>query len=154
MASLFQKLFNKSASSQPAPPITAAASKLESGDEVQREYEEFCRTFYFRPKMRFMEYLETHKIELLCDWFKPDSLEPEPKTFIRLVNDATRQGIEVWKQTGLDMYLHGNWSNGGGPSPRSREALAALAPILGMTIKVYFTLAEDSEEYQVLEFKP
>ena len=160
MKGIFQRLFGRHAeqhsTSSPVSdlaPATVGASAVEDGQEVQREYEEFCRTFYFRPGERFMDHLAAEGVHQLRHWFHPGTAEPEPKAFIRLANDATRRGVKVWEQTGLEMYLHGRWSQGGGPSQVSQDGLSVLSQILGMPIKIYYRPAEDAE-MMVMEFEP
>jgi hypothetical protein len=134
-------------------PTMAGASAIEEDGTAEREYEEFCQKFQFKPGERFMSYLAAHEVHQLEKWFHPSTAEPEPKAFIRLANDATQKGIEVWKQTSLEMYIHGRWSEEGGPSQESQECLSILAQILEMPITIYYRPAEDAN-MMFMTFEP
>lgn len=157
MSSIFGKLLGRSGNNPPSAVANeqplGVASAHESGEDVQREYEEFCQTFYFLLGERLIDFLVTNKVDRLSAWFHPSTPEPEPKCFIRFANDATRKGVQVWQQPGLSLYLEGRWDQGGGPSQYSRDCLSVLAQILGMPIKVFYRPTEDAE-LMVLRFEP
>jgi hypothetical protein len=126
---------------------------VESGEASEQEYEEFCKTFHHKPGQRWMDYLTVHQVDQLRDWLHPSTAEAEPKAFIRLANDATRKGLQVWNQTGLEMFVHGRWEQGGGPSKNSQDCFSILAQILELPITIYYRPAEDAE-MMFMTFEP
>ena len=157
MISFLRKLLG--GSGQTSAPAGAGSSGQESGPSVRPDekiedlYEEFCRTFNFRPGANFMDYLKAEGHTDLIQWFHWSTPEPEPKGIIRLVVATTRAGQNIWDKKGMTFYHEGNWDQGGGPSDRSIEALTLLAKILGKRIQVGFREKPDGP-IKVLTFEP
>lgn len=101
--------------------------KAAAQEEAQADYEAFCADFCLRPGTRFMDFLEAQGVTRLKRWLHWTTPEPEPKAFIRLMLELTRHGRQLGDQPGISMLLEGRWSQGGGPSSASREALSVLA---------------------------
>ena len=167
MANLFRSLFGKHATmpgtSVAAPPLNDERDRnpvasmrftdIEDGPQgvaaahndeaARREYDAFCAQFCFQPGRNFREFLEAEKVTRLIAWLEPQSGEPEPRAFIRLILDMIGRGQNVWDQPGISMLVEGRWSQGGGSSQESRDAISVLSQILGMPIKVYFRETPD-----------
>src|SRR6516164_3645818 len=108
------------------------------GEQAKADYDSFCANFCFRPETRLMEFLEAEAVTRLESWFHWSTREAEPKAIIRLMVELTRQGVNVWEQPGISLFLDGRWSQGGGPSSESQAALSVLAQVLEKPIKVYY----------------
>lgn len=130
--------------------VAAAAT---GEDEAQREYEEFCTHFYFKPETNLMEFIKAEHVTRLRDWLHWSNPEPEPKAFIRLALAMMRQGLNLWEQPGISMMFKGRWSQGGMPNQESQDALSVLAQVIEKPIKVFFQERPDAE-MKVLDFKP
>lgn len=117
--------------------IFQIASKPING--IEAEFALFKEAFFLKPDVRFYDYLREERVASLLAWFDPSSGYLEPTAFIRLVNDATRRGMNIWNQTGITMNLDGV------PSPHSQDCLSRLAQILGFPITVYFKEAPEGE---------
>jgi hypothetical protein len=105
-------------------------------EKIEDLYEEFCRTFCFRPGVNFMDYLKAEGHTDLIKWFHWTTPEPEPKAIIRLMVATTRAGQHVWDKKGLSLFHDGSWDRGGGPSDYTKDALSVLAKVLVKPIKV------------------
>lgn len=116
--SIFKKLFQ-------------GAAKPTSGTDA--EFAEFKENFHLKPDVLFMDYLQQQKLATLIDWLSPQNSHSEAKAFIRLINDANRQRVKIWDQTGITMNFEG-----GVPSQPSQECFAELAQILKLSITVYY----------------
>ncbi|HEU4754058.1 MAG TPA: hypothetical protein VFU47_13190 [Armatimonadota bacterium] len=136
--SFFRKLFGR-AQPQEAPaavrgddpadanPVATAAflDRLDDGPKgtaratgegtAGEEFEEFRATFCHQPGVNFWAYLEADNAWKMQQWLQPDTPEAEPKAIIRLLLEMQRRGENLWDQAGLAMFLHGRWSQGGGP---------------------------------------
>ena len=123
--SIFRKLFPSSV-------------KPSSGPEP--EFAEFKEGFFLKPGILFMDFLRQERVNLLIDWFAPTSEYPEPKAFIRMVNDTTRRGVNIWDQTGITMNLES-----GPPSLHSQECFSLLAQVLAFPITTYFRASTEGE---------
>lgn len=122
------------------------AGKPASG--IDAEYLEFKETFQLKPDVRFFDYLREERVTNLIDWFNPATEDAAPKAFMRMMNEATRRGMNIWDQTGITM----NFENGI-PSLHSQDCLSVLAQILGFTIVGYYRESEGGELLK-LEFAP
>ena len=131
--SIFSKLF-------------LGASKPATG--IEAEFAEFKETFHLKPNVLFMDYLKEERVTNLVEWFDPASDYPEPKAFIRMINDTTRRGVNIWDQTGITMNLES-----GLPAQHSQECLSVLAQILGFPLTTYYRETPDSD-LQKLIFEP
>jgi hypothetical protein len=140
MLSFLRKLLG--GAGQSSPPAGASPGGQQSGhgvspdERIEDLYEEFCKTFCFRPGVNFMDYLKAEGHTDLIQWFHWTTPEPEPKGIIRLVVATTRLGHNIWDKKGLMIYHEGNWDRGGGPTDDSKQALSVLAKILGKRITV------------------
>jgi hypothetical protein len=128
------------------------ASALE-GEQAKPDYETFCATFCFRPGKNFIDFLKTEGVTRMLEWLQWTTPEAEPKAFIRLMLELQKQGKNIWDQPGISMFVDGRWSQGGGPSRFSQDALSVLAQILERPIKVYFNKTPN-DPLKVLEFQP
>ena len=133
-------------------PVTVAAVSHEH-DEAKAEYEEFCATFCVRPGTSLMELLRTQGHRDLLRWLDPSSDEAEPKAVVRLLVEATRQGLNLWDQRGITLYLEGRWSRGG-PSDQTRQALGFLAEALHLPVTLYHRKAQGSDQVTKMEWTP
>ncbi|MGD8237514.1 MAG: hypothetical protein PVH68_03090 [Armatimonadota bacterium] len=135
-----------------APSATAGCWEHE---ESKPEYEEFCAGFCFKPGTKLMEYLESEGPPELRSWLHWETREAEPKAFIRLMLQLMREGQNIWDQLGITFFLDGRWSEGGGPSMESSEAMAMLADVLGKQIKyIYQETPAGDAEYMMLVYDP
>jgi hypothetical protein len=123
------------------------------GEQAKPDYEVFCASFCFRPETRLMDFLEAEGVTRLKSWFHWSTPEAEPKALIRLMLELMRQGVKIWEQPGLSLFLDGRWSQGGGPSSESQAALSVLTQILVKPIKVYYR-QKPAEPIMVMEFRP
>jgi hypothetical protein len=176
MAGFFRKLFGGRATERAAPaagdldlrdqnPVAAAGimGVIEGGprgiaaaieaEEYQADYEAFCREFCHRPGVRFMDFLKAEGISALEKWLDPQTPEPEPKAFVRLMLKLAQSGQNIWDQPGISFFLDGRWSNGGRPSPFSDEALSVLSQILQKPIKVFYRETPEGQ-MMVMQFEP
>src|SRR5947209_809489 len=147
MISFLRKLLG--GSGQTSASAGAGSSGQQSGhsvapdEKIEDLYEEFSRTFCFRPGMNFMDYLKAEGHTDLIQWFHWSTQEPEPKAIIRLVVATTRLGQNIWDKQGFSLYHDGSWDRGGGPSDYTKNALSVLAKVLGKPITVYYTEKQD-----------
>lgn len=126
--------------------ILQGATKPLSGAEA--EYAEFKETFFLQPETRLFDYLRLEQVTNLIEWFDPAHPDSVPKTFIRMMNEATRRGMHIWNQTGISMNF-----DDGVPSSNSQDCLSVLARIFGFTIVGYYREQADGE-LKKLEFGP
>jgi hypothetical protein len=140
--------------------ITGAANEgpkgvasAHEGEQAKPDYDVFCAKFCFRPHTKFMDFLEAEGVTRLKAWFHWSTPEAEPNAIIRLLVELMRQGVNIWEQPGISLYLDGGWSRGGGPSSDSQAALSVLAQILEKPIKVYYR-QKPNEPIMVTEFRP
>ena len=143
-----------------AVSITGAANEgpkgvasAHEGEQAKSDFDVFCTSFYIRPDTKLMDFLEAEGVTRLKSWFHWSTPEPEPKAIIRLMLELMRQGVKIWEQPGLSLFLDGRWSQGGGPSSESQAALSVLAQILEKPIKVYYR-QKPAEPIMVTEFRP
>lgn len=134
---LFQKIFQ-------------TVSKPSTG--LEAEFRVFQETFRLSPDRLFFDYLKSEGIINLIEWFNHTNPVPEAAAFVRLANDATRRGMNIWDQSGITMTLE-NDSGGVAPSQDSQECLSVLAQILGFTITAYYRESPGSELIK-MEFEP
>lgn len=132
------------------PKATAGAWEH---DEAKPEFDRFCATFCFQPGVNLMEFIETQGSNQLQKWLHWTSDDAEPKAFIRLMIALADRGEYIWDQPGISMFLDGRWSQGGGPSPQSDEALAILARTLGKPIKLFYA-PKPGEPHWVNRYDP
>jgi hypothetical protein len=127
-----------------------------SGDSATRqEFERFRAAFCFQPDRNLMDYLKAQRMTRLRNWLHWRSPEPEPKAFIRLAVAMMDRGLNIWDQAGIDMFLHGRWSQGGGCTDESYECLKMLAKVLNKPIKFFFQETNDeSAGYRKVDFQP
>lgn len=123
------------------------------GEQAKADYEAFCATFCVRPGTNFVDFLKAQGVSRLIDWLHWHTPEAEPKAFVRLMLEMQKQGKNIWDQPGISMLHEGRWSQGGGPSQFSRDALSVLAQILEKPIKVYYRKIP-SDPLMVMEFQP
>jgi hypothetical protein len=128
------------------------ASALE-GEHAKPDYEAFCVNFCFRPGTKLMDFLEAEGATRLRTWLHWSTPEAEPKAFIRLMLELMRREQPIWDQPGISLFLDGRWSEGGGPSRESQDALSVLAQILQKPIKVYYR-QKPRDPIMVIEFQP
>ena len=154
---LLGKLFGKSRGSESGTATNCGASDgtgVMPDESIDDLYEEFCRTFHFRPGVNFMDFLKAEGLTRMIEWLHPSTPCALPKGFIRLAVDATRKGSTFWERRGISMYYEGNWTPGGGlPPQESRDALSVLAQIIEKPIKLYYTEKQDGP-MMVMEFVP
>lgn len=122
------------------------ADKQGSGTDA--EYAEFKETFFLKPEILFSDYLREEKVTNLVTWLESPINDPTPKAFVRMMNEATRRGMNIWSQTGITMNFED-----GPPSSNSQDCLSVLAQILEVTIVGYYRESADGELMK-LEFKP
>lgn len=115
---------------------------------IEAEYAEFKETFLLKPDVRFFDYLREERVTNLIDWFDPATTDLAPKAFMRMMNEATCRGMNIWDQTGIAMNFED-----GIPSQHSQDCLSVLAQILGFTIVGYYRESVDGELMK-LEFAP
>ncbi|MBI1901299.1 MAG: hypothetical protein HYS13_09330 [Planctomycetia bacterium] len=84
---------------------------------------------------------------------RPQTPEPQPEAFIRLVVKLIQSGQHIWDQPGISFYLDGRWSSGGRPSNFSEEALSVLSQILERPIKVFYRESPEGQ-MMVMRFEP
>jgi hypothetical protein len=138
----------------PEPHAVTGNTTVERGETLEDLYKEFCATVCFRPGVNLMDYLKENGHTDLMDWFHWDTIEPEPKSLIRLFVATTRTGQNLWEKKGLTFVRDGGWDiNKGCPSDATEAALAKLAKILEKPIKLGFKMKPDAE-WRVLEFNP
>jgi hypothetical protein len=123
------------------------------GEQAKSDFDRFYASFYFRSETKLMDFLEAEGVTRLKSWFHWSTPDAEPKAIMRLMLELTRQGMNIWDQPGISLYLDGRWSQGGGPSSESQAALSVLAQILEKPIKVYYR-QKPSEPIMVAEFRP
>jgi hypothetical protein len=148
MIGLLKRWFGKpSPTASPSVPNADATvgAGIQSEESAEMLYQEFCRTFCFRPGVNLMDHLKAKGLTELIAWFHPSTPEPEPKSFIALAVNGARDGHKIWEKQGVSIFHEGRWDQGGGPTARSQEALAVLAQVLGKPIKVYFRENPESE---------
>ncbi len=166
MSGFFQKLLHRRPDNNPAVPtenpvaaagftgkadsIKAAAGAYE-GEAAQAEYAEFCAAFFHKPGVKFSDFVDQNQIARLKKWMQPETLEPEPKAFIRLILEMNRQQINFWEEVGVSIYLKKRTEYGGGPSPESMACVSLLAQALDKPITYYFP-DPDSDEVKALDF--
>ena len=139
MAGFLKRLFGGK-KEEPAPASQVACE----GEPLEAVYEEFCATFCHKPGQNFMAYARQHADEEFLRWLHWDNEEPEPKALIRLLVDMTRNGQYIWDmKEGFEMYHHGGWDRGGGPSEETGKGLAILAEEWGVTFTVYYEETEN-----------
>lgn len=126
--------------------ILQGAVKPASGTEA--EYAEFKETFFLQPEMRLFDYLRIEQVTNLIEWFDPTYPDSVPKTFIRMMNETTRRGMQIWNQTGISMNF-----DDGVPNSNSQDCLSVLAQILGFTIIGYYRESVGGE-LKKIEFGP
>ncbi len=131
--SLIQKLFRRT----PQP----------KGADV--EFLQFASSFRMPSGELFLDFLAREKVTNLSQWLSATPPEPEPKMFIGMANDATRRGLDIWKQTIIYMHLEEPHD----PSQLSRDALSVLSQILEIPIVLYYREGADTELMR-LEFQP
>ena len=100
-----------------------------------------------------MEFLKAEGVTELIDWLQWGTPEAEPKAFIRLMLEMQRQDKNIWDQPGIVMLVEGRWSQGGGPSRNSQDALSVLVQVLAKPIKVYYH-KKPNDPLMVMEFHP
>jgi hypothetical protein len=127
------------------------ATALE-GEQAKADHETFSATFCVRPGTNFIEFLKAEGATRMLEWLQWCTPEAEPKAFIRLMLGMQKQGKNIWDQPGISMLHEGRWSQGGGPSHFSRDALSVLAQILEKPIKVYYR-KKPSDPLMVMEFR-
>ena len=116
--------------------------------EIDAEYKEFKETFFLKPGVLFFDHLREENISILIHWFDPAGNDPTPKAFMRMMNEATRRGMDIWSQTGITMNFDAE-----SPSSNSQDCLSLLARVLGVTIVGYYRERE-SGDLKKLEFAP
>jgi hypothetical protein len=157
MISFLRKLFGRSG--QTSTPTNTGSSGQQSAqsvgpdEKIEDLYDEFCRTFCFRPGVNFMDYLKAEGHTDLIQWFHWTTPEPEPKAIIRLVVATTRLGQNIWDKKGFSLYHDGSWDRGGGPSDYTKDALSVLAKVLGKPITVGYTVIQDGP-IMLIKFEP
>jgi hypothetical protein len=129
------------------------AASANEGEQARPDYETFCVGFCFRPGEKLMDFLEAEGVTRLHAWFHWSTPEAEPKAFIRLMLELMRRGQPIWDQPGIVLFVDGRWSQGGGPSSESQQALSVLAQILEKPFKVYFR-KKPQDPIMVMEFRP
>ncbi|NUM56687.1 MAG: hypothetical protein HUU46_23920 [Candidatus Hydrogenedentes bacterium] len=72
---------------------------------------------------------------------------------MKLGVDVTRGGLNIWEQPYIEMMHVGGWDNGGLPPQSSLDALATLAHVLGIRIKLFYRPAPEAE-VMVMEWDP
>lgn len=132
------------------PKASAAAQE---GEQAKPDYEAFCANFCFRPGTRLMDFLQAEGVTRLQEWLHWSTPQAEPKAFIRLMLELMRRGQNLWDQPGITLFVDGRWSQGGGPSPESQQALSVLSQVLEKPIKVYYR-KKPGDPMMVMEFHP
>jgi hypothetical protein len=123
------------------------------GEQAKSDYEAFADAFCLRPGVKLMDFLDAEGVIKLKAWLHWSTLEAEPKAFIRLALDLLRRGQSLGDQPGISFFVDGRWSQGGGPSQPSQDALSVLAQVLQKPIKVFFR-KKPAEPILVMEFHP
>jgi hypothetical protein len=122
--------------------------------DADREYQEFCARFCFKPGIKLVDFLNANQMSTLQNWFRPSTQEPEPKAFVRLCLNMLATNQNFWENTGeLIFFIDGKYSQGGGPSKQSQEALAALSLVLDRKITTYFVKDINQTPHQFLKIQ-
>jgi hypothetical protein len=129
------------------------SASAHEGEQAKPEYETFCASFCFRPGIKLLDFLEAEGITRLRAWLHWSTPEAEPKAFLRLMLELKRRGQNIWDQPGISLFVDGRWSQGGGPSSESQDALSVLAQVMEKPIKVYYR-KRPGEPIMVMEFQP
>ena len=116
------------------------AGKARASDVAQARvlHGDFVAKVCVRPGVRLVVHLQASGADKVVDWFWPETPEPEPKALAQLFVDLAHQGKTLSEQPGFDIFLHGRWSEGGGCSPASLEALQHLVKAIGKPIHLYY----------------
>jgi hypothetical protein len=130
-----------------------AESRVRPEESIAELYDEFCRTFFIRPGVTLMDQLREQRNTQLLKWLHWNTLEPEPKAFIRLALECTRSGMSVWSREKVEWYIEGLPANDGGPSPASEEGLALLCKATGSAFDIFYT-SRASGEIQFVTMEP
>ncbi|MDQ2730407.1 MAG: hypothetical protein M3Y56_02005 [Armatimonadota bacterium] len=137
------------------PDSPTGVSAAFGDPESEREYNEFCAAFCFRPGENLMDFVAVHHITLLQRWFNPNNHQPEPKAIIRLALQLMSQNWNLWDYPSIGVYVKGRWSQGGGPSQESQDAISVLSQVLDKPIKVLYPKTSDPDAMvHVLNFNP
>jgi hypothetical protein len=156
---LFQKLFaqeskptvcvmrfdDEEAQAESSEPKTG----ITDGETLDKIYEEFCTTVCHKPGILLMDQIRKERIQPLIDWLHWKNNNAETMAFLTLTVGATRKGINLWDQTGIKAF-----HQGGKPPRSSVDALATLAQIMGLRIRLFYEEPPDSDQFQVWEFEP
>jgi hypothetical protein len=138
VAGFLKRLFGKK--EEPATPPRPSCE----GEPLEAVYDEFCATFQHKPGQNFMAHARREADEEFLKWFHWDNEEPEPKALFRVLVDMTRNGNYIWDlKEGFEMYHHGDWDRGGGPSEATCKGLAILAEEWNTTFTVYYEESEN-----------
>jgi hypothetical protein len=124
----------------------AQASDVEA---ARANHQQFLDTVLVRPGVRLVDSLKGLGAGQVVDWFRPETAEPEPKALAQLFLDIAKRGQTLAEQPGFDVFIHGRWSAGGGPSDASYEALQWIVKATGRPIKVFFQESPRDEEFRV-----
>ena len=120
---------------------------------IEDSYAEFEQSFFLKPGLLFMDHLRDEGVTEMVRWLQPDSGEPEPKAFVRMANEATRLGTNIWQQNRIYMNFDGGEDRSGAPSEWSQRCLSVLAQILAIPIVAYYRESPEGELMK-LEFEP
>ena len=104
--------------------------------------------------MLLVEALNASGSGQVIDWFRPETPEPEPKALMQLFLDLARRGQTLDQQPGFDIYVHGRWSQGGGSSDASFEALQYLVKAIQKPLHIYFQESPSSKEFRITKIVP
>lgn len=116
-------------------------------------YDEFCRTFRDQRGLKFVETWKAEGHHQLLSWLRPATPCAVPRTFVKLIVDATRRGVRLWDQPSIAMMYVGDSDNGGLPPQASLDALAKLTQVLAKPIKLFYRPKPDGE-VMVMEWQP
>jgi len=137
-----------------SPPSGARGASARAQDTIDDAlFEEFCRTFCYRPGVNFMDFLKAEGVTRMIEWLRPATTCALTKAFIRLAVDATRKGQNIWEMPGLSMLYEGYWDPESLPGRDSLDAMSVLAQILAKPIKVFYREKVDGE-LMVMKFEP
>jgi hypothetical protein len=115
---------------------------------------DFVAKVCVQPGVRLVVHLQASGAEKVVDWFWPETPEPEPKALAQLFVDLAQKGETLSEQPGFDVFVHGRWSEGGGSSDVSYEAMQHLAKAIGKPINIFFQQHPRNKKFQITKIEP
>ncbi len=115
---------------------------------------DFVAKVCVRPGVRLVVHLQANGADKVVDWFWPETKEPEPKALVQLFVDLAQKGKVLADQPGFDVFVHGRWTQGGGSSDASFEALQHLVKAIGKPIHIYYQEHPRKEKFQITKIEP